>query len=62
MFEDQDHKCYCCGTDNKRLVVDHNHSTNKVRKLLCDRCNYIAGAIEDEKYKAVLEYLKEHNA
>jgi hypothetical protein len=65
MFSDQDNKCYCCGkeggeTKGTRLHVDHNHTTGKVRKLLCNRCNYIAGAIEDERFQNVWEYLKQH--
>lgn len=66
MFKDQDNKCYTCGreggnTKGSRLHVDHNHKTNKVRKLLCNRCNYIAGAIEDQRYEAVAKYLQDHN-
>lgn len=29
------------------LVVDHCHSTKKVRGLLCNRCNTLLGLIED---------------
>lgn len=35
--------CAICGksssTFKKRLSVDHNHKTNKIRGLLCFRCN-----------------------
>lgn len=31
--------CAICGNDEKRLVVDHDHVTGKVRELLCDPCN-----------------------
>ena len=66
MFVDQNNKCFCCGkeggdTKGTRLHVDHDHKTGKVRKLLCNRCNYIAGAIEDERYSAVVEYLKSYD-
>lgn len=53
----QDHSCAACACTDKRLVVDHCHTTKKVRGLLCDRCNHIAGAIEDIKYQKVLNYL-----
>lgn len=66
MLQDQEGKCYICrGTSlaKKRptLRVDHNHITGKVRKLLCNSCNIIAGAIENSKYPAILKYLKEHD-
>ncbi len=38
MLERQNSMCFLC-LDNKKLCVDHNHTTNKVRKILCDRCN-----------------------
>lgn len=61
LHEVQEHKCSVCKAEAKRLVMDHNHKTNKFRGLICDRCNYIAGSIEDEKYPLVLEYLRQHD-
>lgn len=29
------------------LSVDHNHTTNKVRGLLCSRCNIAVGMLQD---------------
>ena len=46
MFEDQNGVCMICGDINKngrRLCVDHNHKTGKVRALLCDHCNILLG-------------------
>lgn len=65
MSRKQGHKCASCGkqggkTKGKKLVVDHNHSTGKVRELICNRCNQIAGAIEDVKFNKVMEYLQKH--
>lgn len=42
MFEDQDGKCWICRKPpiRRRLSVDHDHKTGKVRGLLCDFCNY----------------------
>ena len=62
MIEDQNNQCYTCGkpggdTKGTRLHIDHDHTTGMVRKLLCNRCNYIAGCIEDERYKSVCNYL-----
>lgn len=65
MFHKQNGKCYVCGEEGKgvkrpRLRVDHDHNTGKVRKLLCNTCNIIAGIVENKNYKLVLKYLKEH--
>lgn len=42
----QDGKCKICNQATK-LVIDHNHSTGKVRALLCDRCNRVLGVVEN---------------
>lgn len=65
MVLDQHNLCYCCSkpggeTKGTKLYIDHNHTTGKVRKLLCSRCNQIAGAIEDKKFSIVQKYLEEH--
>jgi len=44
MLKNQNHKCATCGIDEvdagqKRLVVDHDHLTGRVRALLCGPCN-----------------------
>ena len=67
MFVDQDYKCACCGkisgeTKGTKLYVDHDHSTKKVRKLLCAGCNTIAGSLESDKVFNVVKYLQEHNS
>lgn len=60
MLISQNYKCFCCGahqdslkTPNnqygtKRLVVDHDHETGEVRKLLCSRCNTVIGMVEED--------------
>lgn len=53
--------CYICGKED-RLCIDHNHSTGKVRKLLCNRCNMVLGNVEESEVLLLkmIMYLKEH--
>lgn len=63
MLEKQDHVCAICHnpqhTDNS-LAVDHCHSTNKVRGLLCTNCNKLLGHAKDnqETLLSAVEYLR----
>lgn len=45
----QDGRCKICSKRQARrsLAVDHCHSTNVVRGLLCDKCNMALGLIHD---------------
>jgi hypothetical protein len=51
MLDEQDGKCLICGhkpeENEKRLCIDHDHKTNKVRGLLCDLCNRGLGMFRD---------------
>jgi hypothetical protein len=38
--------CESCGKEMSRPLVDHDHITNKVRGLLCNRCNVMVGYLE----------------
>ena len=65
--DDQGHKCKICKTHeselSRGLVVDHSHSTGKVRGLLCHECNTGLGMFK-ESITTILnavEYLKESN-
>jgi hypothetical protein len=47
----QDGGCAICGKTNpngKRLAVDHDHTTGKVRGLLCHNCNVGIGSLFDD--------------
>lgn len=65
MLEEQSGVCAICGRDDlsekgKCLAVDHCHKTNKIRGLLCSRCNLGMGIFEDSivKLQQVIEYLR----
>ena len=65
MFSKQKGECAICGNkdEEKALAVDHCHDTDKVRELLCTRCNRAIGLFEDDFqliYKAAA-YLEKHN-
>jgi len=51
MKEKQQNKCAICGSSStgngKDWCVDHSHTTNKVRGLLCNSCNLIIGHAND---------------
>ena len=61
MFAEQEGKCYLCGLA-KRLAVDHNHTTGKVRRLLCSECNTGLGKFNDDPalLQKALDYLEIH--
>lgn len=46
----------------KQLSVDHSHKTNKVRGLLCWRCNSFLGRVEEntEILQRMIDYLIKH--
>lgn len=56
MFVSQGGKCGVCGLPEivcdkagklKRLAVDHNHETGKIRGLLCQKCNQALGLLDE---------------
>ncbi len=48
MFAWQGGRCAICGADDQKLVVDHNHTTRKVRSLLCHLCNALIGCARED--------------
>ena len=62
MYEEQNGKCAICGKHYDVLCVDHDHTTNKVRSLLCRRCNRELGVVERDVsniYK-MIQYLNKY--
>ena len=63
----QNCSCAICGkhesqNKNKKLFVDHDHDTGKVRELLCHGCNTGIGLLQDdvELLQKALDYLIKH--
>ena len=63
MFEEQDGKCGICEKHqielSTRLCVDHCHTTDEIRGLLCRDCNKALGMLGDNKesIQKVMDYL-----
>lgn len=45
--------CAICGRRPPRLVVDHCHTTERVRGLLCSNCNLALGDLDDDPDRCV---------
>lgn len=69
MFQEQNGCCAICHKPESivksgvisRLAVDHCHSTNKLRMLLCQRCNTTIGRCEEsvELLQKMINYLQQ---
>lgn len=69
LYEEQGGKCRICGGEQhgfrgKRLNVDHNHVTGKIRGLLCHSCNVSIGHFNDDPaiLRRVIAYLESDGA
>jgi hypothetical protein len=60
----QDGRCAICGKDvcelSKKLYIDHDHVTGKVRGLLCSGCNVVLGSAHEDRdvFLGAIEYLE----
>lgn len=71
MVAAQDNKCGICGREEthtragkvKALAVDHDHSTGKIRGLLCAECNQMIGKAKEnrETLLSAIRYLDKHS-
>lgn len=66
---EQNNKCKICNQENTFdrygvLAVDHDHSTGKIRGLLCYKCNVGLGNFNDNKQllEKAINYLKEYES
>jgi hypothetical protein len=62
LFLGQNKKCISCGTTNwgpDGPCVDHDHSTGKVRGILCHDCNMSEGLLKDPaRAQALANYMR----
>jgi len=64
MFQDQGGECKICSIAQsqlkKKLCVDHNHDTGRIRGLLCDSCNRAMGLLKESipVIEKIIDYLK----
>ena len=67
LFYRQHGVCAICGRPEtskykgtiRHLAIDHNHVTNEIRGLLCQKCNQALGLLNDNPViiKSMLEYI-----
>ena len=76
MYKTQDGKCAICGipmnlhkveddlNNSKTARVDHDHSTGKIRSLLCNHCNVGLGAFNDHipSFQKAISYIEFHQS
>lgn len=58
IWERQGGECAIC--TRRKLVVDHDHETGKIRGLLCGRCNTGLGMFQDSQIRlsTAIDYLE----
>lgn len=59
MLNSQHGKCAICRHSSEKLVVDHCHSSNNIRALLCGPCNSGLGFFKENVYslKEAIKYI-----
>ena len=63
-LKEQNNCCAICKSDkpggNGDFYVDHNHTTNQVRGLLCQWCNFMIGQSKEspEILRSGIDYLQ----
>lgn len=69
MWITQEGKCSCCqqkmnrgGQKSNSACLDHNHSTGKVRAILCAGCNVAIAHLKEDPFRCELAaaYLRKH--
>lgn len=54
--------CQICGSTDKRLVIDHDHLTNKIRGRICEKCNVVIGFVDEniQILYNIISYIQSH--
>lgn len=66
MLKKQNYRCEVClrheSEFSRKLSVDHNHSTGKIRGLLCSQCNTALGKLreDEETINRLLKYIEKY--
>lgn len=64
LLQEQNNKCVVCHIDllNTKQCIDHDHTTGKVRGILCDSCNRGLGLLKDDPKILIrgARYIKAH--
>jgi len=66
LLKAHDNSCAICGKspeeNGKRLCVDHDHETGRIRGLLCHSCNKGIGLFQDNPIfiQEAINYLRSH--
>jgi hypothetical protein len=63
LLQSQKGMCAICGKEcNEKLRADHDHTSGKMRGLLCDTCNWGLGLFKDntELLEKAINYLKKY--
>lgn len=65
MVAEQESKCAICHQvfPIDKLVIDHDHKTNKVRGLLCNQHNTMIGLAKEsiDVFESAIDYVNKHN-
>ena len=64
LLQYQKGKCKVCGKKMHKPVVDHSHTSGKVRSLLCSNCNVGIGMFQEDTsiLREAIAYLEGYNS
>lgn len=49
--------CQCCGEPGGYLIIEHNHSTGRIRGVTCQSCNVRIGNYENSRGHGHMNYI-----
>lgn len=63
LLTEQEGKCAICHRFMLPPCIDHNHTTSKIRKLLCRTCNSCLGLMEENIVwlENMIDYVRKNN-